>query len=189
MAYSYSLGVIFNTEIQAKDFKSQFEKQKFQLNDLTDIEITIYLSNTVYDNSDYQHFAINCFVNDLSYPNGDSQLFKSQNFYRIRDLMYDFLINYKGDFNYALYELEGADKILTDEMKTELETYGIGKTENGDKNASYCSQNAPEYYYSKRILDGLIISESIYPKIQIDFPEFTKFKKGYYWLPVPNYKN
>ena len=189
MAYSYSLGVIFNTEIQAKDFKTEFERQKFQLKDLTDIGISISLNNTVYDNSDYQHFAVSCFVQGLSYPSGDSQLFEIENFYRIRDSMYDFLVNYNGDFNYALYELEGADKILTGEIKSELKTYGIGKIESGDKNASYCSENEPQYYYSKRLSDGLIVSESVYPKVQTDFPEFTEFKKGYCWLPIPNYKN
>ena len=189
MAYTYSLGVIFNRKVQADEFKTEFEKQQFKLKDSTDIQIAIFLNETVYSNSDFQHYAISCFVNELKYPHGDSKFFELKNFYRIRDLIYDFLINYKGDFIYAYYELEGADRILTEDTKTEIKTYGIGKTENGDKNASYCSENKPEYYSSKRILDGLIIAESEYPNIENDFPEFKEFKKGYYWLPIPNYKN
>ena len=189
MAYSYSLGVVFNTEVQAKNFKIEFEKQKFQLKDSSEIRLHSSLRTTFYDNSANQHFAIACYVEGMTFPHVNLQLFEAQIFYSIRNLMYDFLLEYSGDFNYALYELEAADRILSEEMKPELKAYGIGKTYSGDANASYCSGNEPKSYYSKRLLDGLIVSESIYPEIQTDFPEFPKFKNGYYWLPIPNYKN
>lgn len=120
MAYTYSLGVIFNRKVQAEEFKAEFEKQKFKLKDSTEVGISIFLNDTVYCNSDCQHYAVTCFVNELRYPHGNSKFFELENFNWIRDLIYDFLINYKGNFSYAYYELEGADKILTEDTKIEL---------------------------------------------------------------------
>ncbi len=188
MGYFYSLGATFNEEQDAINFKSEIDNKELILSDLTPVIISCYISKTVYNNGSPEQYVTVCTPHGLEYPFPDKKLFTVPLFYEIRDFMYDILYSSNILYNYAFYELEGADRILTDEMKFDIKEYGIGEKNISDSSAQYCSKNAPEYYYSKRLLDGLVISELTYPMIQNDFPEFEIFKKGYYWLPIPKYK-
>lgn len=191
MGLFYSLGVIFDEKTQAESFLNDLNRQIIVLSDSTVVPTISSISLTSFRNVYEQKYVVSLFPGGLEIGRLSNKKFISKPFfYEIRDFIYHFLFVTNHEFRYALYDLEGADKLITDHLMDEILNDGIGEIENGDKLASYCfSEKKPGYYYSKRLLDGLVISDSEYPNVQIDFPAFTEFKKGYSWLPLPNYKN
>ena len=190
MGLYYSLGVIFDEKTQAESFLKDLSQQKIVLSDSTVVQAHGYLSETVFINVTEQKSVVQFFLDGLEIGSlSDKKLFSKPFFYEIRDSLYNFLLSTNYNFSHAFYELEGADKLLTDDLQSEILHDGIGEIDIGDKNAGRCSGKSPEYFYSKRLLDGLIVSDYKYPNVQIDFPEFREFKKGYSWLPIPNYIN
>lgn len=190
MGYFYSLGISFDNENIAQECISEFKRTEIKLSDSTCLECHSEISKSIYlDNVPQQYIC--CFhPNGMGDLNTEIKLFTRPYFYEIQKAFYSFLYSLKLPFNYALWEAEGADRIISDDLATYLKRYGydkhygFGKDEIGDPNASHFSGFEASYFEDKRYLDGLIMSEKKYSMIKEQFKEFEIFKDGYFWLPI-----
>ncbi len=186
MGYFYSLGVNFDDLETLDSFKKEIEKSYILLSNSLKVSLTFQTAeNKIPNNSN--SFQLIIFPEGLQYMCGDKNFAGRPYFYEIRSKLYEFLINYEHTFNHAFFEFEGADFLIDNNIGNYINTYGIGDIQSGDKNAASLCDFEALYYDSKRFLDGLIISESIFSSLTTDKSYFEKFKKGYYWLPVKLY--
>jgi hypothetical protein len=190
MSYTYSLGISFNTNREAQKCLMEFNNSPLVLSDSVVIDCATSVVNSCYPRNIPKQYICVISPKGMRDSKTNKKLFERPYFYEIRDLFYQFLFQLQLPFNYALWEMEGADRILTDDLATELKRngigghYGLGKDELGDPNAHCFSGFGSSYYQDKRYLDGLVIAESKFPGINIEFPDFEEFKSAYNWLPV-----
>jgi hypothetical protein len=128
-------------------------------------------------------FYLDIYPVGLQYVTGDIKIASLPFFYEIRTILYKFLYDLDLKFNCAFFELEGADILNDNDIVNTLNEFGIGDIAKGDSNAASLIGGNPLDYDSKRLYDGLIVSDTVYNDIN-DKSFFIEFKEGYMWLPV-----
>jgi hypothetical protein len=81
------------------------------------------------------------------------------------------------------FEFEGGGQFIDEDIVTELNTYRIGEVQKGDPNAASLAGYDANAFRSKRFLDGLIISNELFQKLD-NTTGFKKFNDSYMWLPI-----
>lgn len=190
MGYFYSLAISFDSINDAEECLVEFKKANLLLSDFTVVDCASSIVESCYSDNKLKQYICNIRPKGMGDAETNKKLFERPYFYEIRDHIYQFLFQLQLPYNYALWEAEATDRILTDDLETDLRRdgigghYGLGKDEVGDPNASYFSGFGSNYYEDKRYLDGVVISESKFPRIRVECPGFEEFKSGYNWLPV-----
>ncbi len=184
MAFIWSFGIKFKNLEDAEAVKSQIDK--IPLSDGT--EVGLYKS-IVYQNGDLslKECTLDLFPHDMQVA-GNQKLLSFPFYYEIRDYFYQFLQNLKIDFDAALFEFEGADRIAHNDVVEDINQYGVGEIYNSNNHADLMVSNS--IYQNKRILDGLVLSKENFEKLKDEYSNFFEpFKHEYYWLPIKTAAN
>ena len=179
MAHVWSFGIKFNNLESSEKAKSTIDK--VILSDGT--EIGIYKMIT-YENGDssLKECTLELMVHNMQVA-GNQKLFSFPYYYEIRHFYYQILIDLEIDFCMALFEFEGADRIAHEDIINDINLYGLGEILNSDTCVDL--KVSDTIYQSKRILDGLVLSNEKLRKLKKEYADFFEpFKPGYYWLPI-----
>lgn len=177
------MGINFATGHEAFECQKALEDFQIILSDFTIVQcrVHLYISEILNSLSPYQ---IDIYPEGMQYVTGNVKLATKPFFYEIRSHLYSTILNLEYNFTSAFFEFEGSDFIKDTDIAQDINLYGIGKTQEGDRQAASLFNFEPTYYDSKRFCDGLIISEEIYNSIITDRDHFSVFKPGYFWLPL-----
>jgi hypothetical protein len=179
MAFIWSFGIKFKSIEEAEKAKSKIDT--IILSDGTEVGIH---KGITYQNGNLslKECTLDLWLHHMQVA-GDQKLLSFPYYYEIRDFYYQFLRDLEIDFNMALFEFEGADRIAHNNLIENINEDGIGAILNSDNCANL--QVSDTIYQSKRILDGLVVSEENLGNLKKEFSGlFVPFKPGYYWLPL-----
>jgi len=179
MAFVWSFGIKFNNIEDAEKAKTKIDK--IILSDGT--EIGLY-NHITYQNGDssLKECTLELMLHNMQLA-GNQKLFSFPYYYEIRDFFYQFLYNLKIDFIMALFEFEGADKIAHEDIVEDINLYGLGEILNSNNCVDL--RISDSIYQTKRILDGLVLSNEKLEDLKTEYVKsFEPFKSGYSWLPI-----
>lgn len=179
MAFVWSCGIQFNSFKDAEKAKDKIDKITLSDGSIIGVYKEILCKEFQFSPN---HYTL-CLMAHQMQIAGDKKLLSFPYFYEVRDTFYHFIHNLDIEFNLALFEFEGADKIAFDDTFHLINNYGIGQILN--------SNTCPELrvsdtiFQEKRLLDGLVISDKMKKELKVEYSKFFEpYKKGYSWLPV-----
>ncbi|MFY8180765.1 MAG: hypothetical protein ACOVLG_03230 [Flavobacterium sp.] len=179
MAWVWSFGIKFNCLEDCEQVKATINK--VTLSDKTEINLSKYISYKNEDTS-LKECTLHFMLENMQVA-GNQKLLSYPFYYEIRDTFYKFLLDMKVNFSEALFEFEGADRIAYDEIIDHINQHGIGEILNSDNSADL--KVSDTIYQNKRLLDGLVLSNEKFVRLNKEYSKFFKpFKSGYYWLPL-----
>ena len=189
MGLNYSLRITFTNEEDAEFCSEEFYNQKIVLPDGSLVE----LFPNVYEHADNRKmtdklYILSVSINGLGNVGIDLNLFKTSNFYTVRDFFYQYLKDIKMDFKFAHFELEAADYLMCAEDMTDDIAFLMKNSSVVDENAQKVTGIGTSEFLSKRYIDGFIISLKNYNKLKDGRSEFLIFKPDYFWLPLKEFK-
>lgn len=181
MAFVWSFGIKFNCLEDAENAKSTINK--IILSDKTQIALYKEISYKDGDTT-LKECTLDLMAENMELA-GNQKLLSYPFYYEIRDAFYQFLLNIEINYSMALFEFEGADKITHADIIDDINQYGLGEILNSNNCVDL--KVSDTIYQSKRILDGLVLSNEELVKLKKEYSElFVPFKSGYSWLPIKN---
>lgn len=183
MAFVWSFGIKFNCLEDAEKAKSAINN--IILSDKT--EVGLYKGISYKDGDiNLNECTLDIMAENMQIA-GNQKLLSYPFYYEIRDAYYNFLLNTE-NFTMALFEFEGADRIAHEDIINDINQYGLGEILNSDNCIDL--KVSDTIFQSKRILDGLVLSNENLRKLKKEYSElFEPFKSGYYWLPIKTAAN
>lgn len=179
MAFVWSCGIQFNTLVDAE--KAKNEIGNITLSDGSSVEL--YKEIISVDVKQETRSYTLCLMAHQMQIAGNENLLSFPFYYEIRDFFYHFIYKLKNDFNLALFEFEGADRIAFDNVIQWINEYGLGEILNSDTCPDL--KVSESVFQEKRLLDGLIISDKMRENLKEEYLNFfVPYKKGYFWLPL-----
>ena len=175
MGWYYSLGIVFNNQIDAELCCNDFKNRKIVLSNGDEVILEPDVSEHE-DNeaSEEKLYILRVFIEGLGTSNTNVKLYEEPYFYEVRDFFYNYLKKLNIDFEFAHYELEAADML----MGSQTLEYIIFLFEN----------NSKSQFLSQKYVDGIVISLNNFNKLEKFKSEFQIFKENYYWLPIKEFK-
>jgi hypothetical protein len=175
MGLFYSLGIVFNNQTDAELLCNEFKNKKIVLSNHDEVSLKPDVSEHE-DNDTFEEklYILRVFIEGLGTSNTILKLYEKPYFYEIRDFFYDYLKNLNIYFEFAHYELEAADMLISSET---LE-YIIYLFENYSKSE----------LLSRKYVSGMVISLDNFNKLEKFKDEFQPFKENYYWIPIKEFK-
>ena len=181
MGAFYSFGITFSTSKEADNCKSLFENYDFSLSDSTIINSRLFVNQCDYSLNNNEQFICSIFPEGLELPGANPKLLQAKYFYEIRNMFYQFLLNLNLKFNIAFFEFEGADFIQDNNPLLIIQDYDDYYV---SINEYFTGLYKDEDFIQKKYLGGLVISESLDNKNNLNIDAFENFKIGYKWISI-----